>query len=72
MSKNAQRLYFEDINVGDEIITQSRTITEADIHNFASISADYNPLHMDEEFAKKQFLKKELHMVYLVFVYHQD
>ncbi|MAK62511.1 MAG: (R)-hydratase [Ponticaulis sp.] len=33
------------------------TITEADIEAFASVSGDYNPLHMDEEFAKGTIFK---------------
>ncbi len=47
------RLYFEDLPVGWESVSGARTITEADIVNFAGLSGDYNPLHMDEEFAKK-------------------
>ncbi len=47
------RLYFEDCEMGWETVTGSRTVTEADIVNFAGVSGDYNPLHMDEEFAKK-------------------
>ena len=46
-------LYYEDFAVGDEFITPSRTVTEADIVLFAGLSGDYNPLHTDEEFAKQ-------------------
>jgi len=49
--------YFEDIKVGDEFVTPSRTITEADVTNFAYLSGDYNRLHVDEEFAKKTQFK---------------
>lgn len=45
--------YFEEFNIGDEFYAPSRTITEADIVTFASFSEDWNPLHTDEEFAKK-------------------
>lgn len=45
--------YFEEFDIGEEFITPSRTVTEADIVNFAGISGDYNPLHTDEEYAKK-------------------
>ncbi|HBW37022.1 MaoC/PaaZ C-terminal domain-containing protein [Desulfosporosinus sp. BICA1-9] len=46
-------LTFDEINVGDEFHTVSRTISEADVVSFAGISGDYNPLHTDEEWAKE-------------------
>ncbi len=46
------RIAFDSITVGDRISTSRRTITEADIVAFAGISGDFNPLHMDEEFAR--------------------
>jgi len=45
--------YFEEFDVGEEFTSLSRTITEADITNFCGVSADFNPLHTDIEFAKK-------------------
>jgi acyl dehydratase len=48
-----ESLYFEDFELGQEFITRSRTITEADVVAFAGLSGDFNPLHTDEEFAKK-------------------
>jgi 3-hydroxybutyryl-CoA dehydratase len=45
-------LYFEDFAVGHRTVTRSRTITEADIVNFAGLSGDFVELHMSEEFAK--------------------
>ena len=44
---------FDEFKVGDEFTTASRTITEADVVNFAGLSGDFNPLHTDEEFGKK-------------------
>jgi acyl dehydratase len=44
-------LYFEEFEIGQEIITPARTITEADVVNFAGLSADYNALHTDAVFA---------------------
>jgi acyl dehydratase len=44
-------LYFDDVNIGDEWTSQGRTITEADIVNFAGVSGDFNPIHVDHEFA---------------------
>ncbi len=44
-------LYFEDLEIGHAMATKGRTITEADIVNFAGLSGDYNPLHTDATFA---------------------
>lgn len=52
MSFTEQHLFFDDVEVGQEWVSQGRTVTEADIVNFAGLSGDYNPIHMDHEFAK--------------------
>lgn len=44
--------YFEEFAVGDKMTSQGRTLTEADIVAFAGLSGDYNPIHIDAEFAK--------------------
>lgn len=45
-------LYWEDWEIDTEFVSPGRTVTEADIVNFAGLSGDYNPLHMDEEFCR--------------------
>lgn len=45
-------MYFEEFKVGTEVVTQGRTITEADIVNFAGVSGDFNTIHTDAEYAK--------------------
>jgi oxepin-CoA hydrolase/3-oxo-5,6-dehydrosuberyl-CoA semialdehyde dehydrogenase len=45
--KHPFRKYFEEINVGDTLITHKRTITEADIVNFANVSWDHFYAHTD-------------------------
>ncbi len=45
--------YFDDYQLGDVFTTRTRTITEADIVNFAGLSGDFHELHMSEEFAKR-------------------
>ena len=44
-------LYFEDFTVGHKTVSRTRTITEADIVNFAGLSGDFVELHMSETFA---------------------
>ncbi|WP_226482935.1 MaoC/PaaZ C-terminal domain-containing protein [Natrinema amylolyticum] len=39
--------FFERAAVGDRMVTQGRTITEADVTNFAGVSGDFNHLHTD-------------------------
>ncbi len=45
--------YFEDFNEGEVFVSRARTITEADIVNFAMFSGDWYPLHVDKEWAAK-------------------
>lgn len=45
-------LYYEDLAVGMRFDSPRRTVTEADLVRFAGVSGDFNPLHMDEEFAR--------------------
>jgi len=53
-------LFFEEFEIGKSWISQNRTVTEADIVNFAGISGDFNPLHMDEEYAKQTIFGKRI------------
>lgn len=50
-------LFFEDLKIGEKHVSSGRTVTEADIVQFAEISGDYNPLHTDEEYTKKTLFK---------------
>lgn len=45
--------YFDDFEMGEKIVTKSRSITEADIVLFSAFSGDWHQLHTDIEFAKK-------------------
>ena len=47
-----QGLYFEDYSIGDTATTMGRTVTESDIVNFAALSGDWNPIHVDAEYVK--------------------
>jgi acyl dehydratase len=52
MSFTAQHLYFDDVEIGQQWESPGRTLTEADIVNFAGLSGDFNPMHMDHEYAR--------------------
>lgn len=46
-SKHPFKLHFEELVVGDTLITHKRTITETDIVNFANVSWDHFYAHTD-------------------------
>ena len=46
------RRYFEDLQIGDSLLTHRRTVSEADIVNFGGVSGDYFYMHFDEIAAK--------------------
>lgn len=43
---------FDELKVGDAAESR-KTISESDVYLFAGITGDLNPLHVDEEYAKK-------------------
>ena len=45
--------HFDDYKIGQSWVSNGRTVTEADIVNFAGISADFFPLHIDKEYASR-------------------
>lgn len=53
-------LYLEDFEIGKAYVSKSRTITEADVVNFAGVSGDFNPLHMSDEVGKKSMFGKRI------------
>ncbi|HEY1150585.1 MAG TPA: phenylacetic acid degradation bifunctional protein PaaZ [Pseudoduganella sp.] len=56
------RKHFEDLQVGDSLLTHRRTVSEADIVNFGGVSGDYFYMHFDEIAAKDtQFGKRIAH-----------
>ena len=45
--------YYEDVEIGEDLVSQTRTITESDVVSFAALSDDWSELHISEEFARK-------------------
>lgn len=52
MRQSRQSLYFDDVEVGDEFMSSSRTISEADVMQFAGLTGDMNELHTSEKYAQ--------------------
>jgi 3-hydroxybutyryl-CoA dehydratase len=53
-------LYFEEFEVGMRIVSPGRTITEADVVNFAGISGDFNSIHTDAQYSESTFFGKRV------------
>ena len=66
------RKYFEEIEVGDSLLTHKRTVTEVDIVNFAGISGDYFYAHTDETSLEGSIWKKSCAWILLSFPQQQD
>jgi oxepin-CoA hydrolase/3-oxo-5,6-dehydrosuberyl-CoA semialdehyde dehydrogenase len=60
------RSYFEDLKIGDSLLTHRRTVGEADIVAFGGISGDYFYMHFDEEAAKDSPFGKRIAHGYFV------
>ncbi len=51
--------YLEDFEIGTTYKSIARTITECDVVNFAGLSGDFNPLHMDDEYGRNVSIFKK-------------
>ncbi len=58
--------WFEDLRVGETLVTHRRTVTEADIVNFGCISGDHFYAHFDEIAARDSFFGKRVAHGYFV------
>lgn len=50
---------FEDIIIG-MTASYSQTITDYDVKNFAGLSGDHNPVHVDDEYARASRFKNRI------------
>ncbi len=50
---------FDEFSVGD-LESVTKTITNEDVMTFAEITTDFNPLHVNEEYAKKSMFKNRI------------
>jgi 3-hydroxybutyryl-CoA dehydratase len=52
-------LMYKDIQIGD-MASFSKTITDSDIFQFAGLTGDFNPIHIDNEYAKETPFKERI------------
>jgi 3-hydroxybutyryl-CoA dehydratase len=50
---------FAEINIGDKA-SMTKTVSEHDVYTFAGVSGDFNPVHIDAEFAKTTMFKERI------------
>lgn len=50
---------YEDIKIGDTA-TLEKTITDEDVRQFADLSLDHNPIHLDDDYAKDGIFGKRI------------
>jgi len=55
----AKGIPFAELKVGDKG-SLSKTVSEYDIYAFAGITGDFNPIHVDAEFAKGTIFKERI------------
>ncbi len=60
------RRHFEDLQIGDSLLTHRRTVSEADIVAFGGISGDYFYMHFDEVAAQRSPFGKRIAHGYFV------
>ena len=44
---------FDEVAVGDELPALTRVVTRQDVRDYADVSGDRNPLHLDDEVARR-------------------
>jgi oxepin-CoA hydrolase/3-oxo-5,6-dehydrosuberyl-CoA semialdehyde dehydrogenase len=64
--KHPFRKYFEEVQIGDTVITHKRTITETDISNFANLSWDHFYAHTDHTSIEGTLFEKPVAHGYLI------
>jgi len=54
-----QDIKFADLAIGDKA-SMSKTVTEYDVYSFAGVTGDFNPIHINTEFAKNTMFKERI------------
>jgi acyl dehydratase len=53
-------LYYDDLSIGHSMISPSRVVTSQDIFQFALLTGDTNPIHLDDEAAVQASFKRRI------------
>ncbi|MHA2185032.1 MAG: MaoC family dehydratase [Promethearchaeota archaeon] len=59
MSDNLEPVLWENYEIGQSA-SFTKTITEEDVMKFAEVTGDYNPIHVNPEYAKTQMFGKQV------------
>ncbi|MDU4962061.1 MAG: MaoC family dehydratase [Sporomusaceae bacterium] len=54
-----QDIRFAAIQIGDKA-SMAKTVTEYDVYTFAGLTGDFNPVHVNAEFAKTTLFKERI------------
>jgi oxepin-CoA hydrolase/3-oxo-5,6-dehydrosuberyl-CoA semialdehyde dehydrogenase len=60
------RKHFEELRIGETWLTHGRTVTEADVVNFAGVSGDFFYAHMDDGAARASLFERRVAHGYFV------
>jgi 3-hydroxybutyryl-CoA dehydratase len=52
MTAHGRGRYWEEFTIGEVLVTGRRTVDGGDVSRFAGLTGDFNPLHIDAEFAR--------------------
>jgi 3-hydroxybutyryl-CoA dehydratase len=54
-----QDIPYADLKIGDKA-SMTKTVTEYDVYTFAGLTGDFNPVHINAEFAKNTMFKERI------------
>lgn len=57
--ENIKGYTIDEVEIGQSA-SFTKTVTEADVYNYAGVSGDFNPAHINEEYAKETFFKTRI------------
>jgi acyl dehydratase len=59
-SRMLKQLFYEDFRVGDSWLSPCHIVTREDVSEFAQLTGDFNPLHLDDGFASESPFRRPI------------